>query len=216
MVRLIPAPHSNEPCYGNREEMRSMNPQMQNFLLTIELPGIVFPLLIALVAILGIARWHRTLLVLALVALVLRILGILFLRMLYLGVESALPGSVIEFLQALGIPTVTVSFSVTTVGAFLALVLAARERAWAWFVVILLAAIISILAGNFALSPYGLIVLVGSARAMQIYTDLLYVVITNVIAGLTILAQLLYALIGPRTTAATASPLATPDDVTLP
>lgn len=193
-----------------------MNPQMQNFLLTIELPGIVFPLLIALVAILGIARWHRTLLVLALVALVLRILGILFLRMLYLGVESALPGSVIEFLQALGIPTVTVSFSVTTVGAFLALVLAARERAWAWFVVILLAAIISILAGNFALSPYGLIVLVGSARAMQIYTDLLYVVITNVIAGLTILAQLLYALIGPRTTAATASPLATPDDVTLP
>lgn len=45
--------------------------QTQNFLLVYILPNIVYPLLIALVAILGIARWRRALLMLALVTLAL-------------------------------------------------------------------------------------------------------------------------------------------------
>ncbi len=62
-----------------------MSQIMQTFWLATVLPDIVFPLLIALVAILGIARWPRTLLVLALVALVLRFLGILMTHFLLGG-----------------------------------------------------------------------------------------------------------------------------------
>jgi hypothetical protein len=69
--------------------------QTQNFLLVYVLPNIVYPLLIALVTILGIARWRRTLLVLALVTLALLIVGIVTLRIQSLGIgrSSLFPSS---------------------------------------------------------------------------------------------------------------------------
>lgn len=177
-----------------------MSQIMQNFWLASVLPGIVFPLLIALVAVLGVARWPRTLLVLALVALALRLLGIVISHFLLGGIEHVLPLPVSEFLLVIGSPIVNLSISVTTVGVFLALALAARARSWAWLTVILLAAIISSLAGNFAFSLYGLLVFAPSSQAYQTYLQPPYVIVTNVIAGLNILVILLFALLGQRET----------------
>jgi len=177
-----------------------MSQIMQNFWLASVLPGIVFPLLIALVAVLGVARWPRTLLVLALVALALRLLGVVVTHFLLGGVERILPVRVSEFLLLIGSPIINLSISVTTVGVFLALVLAARARSWGWFSVILLATIISALAANFAFSLYGLLVFAPSSQAYQTYLQPPYIIITNVIASLNILAIVLYAFLGQRNT----------------
>ncbi|HEY7339495.1 MAG TPA: hypothetical protein VH591_01330 [Ktedonobacterales bacterium] len=182
-----------------------MNQVMQSFLLGAVLPSTLFILLIALVAILEAARWPRALLVLALVALALRVLGIVITRILLVSVASSLPVSVIEFLLVISSPIINVSISVTTVGVFLALILAARARRWYWFAAILLAAIISAFGVNFAFSIYGLRVFAGTVfgeqQVSQIYLDPWYIVVSNVIAGLSILAILLYALLGQRKTA---------------
>jgi len=181
-----------------------MNSLLQNFLLATVLPDIVFPLLIALVAILGLARWPRALLVLGLVALVLRFLGIVMTHFLLGGMERVLPLQVSEFLLVIGSPVINLSISVTTVGGFLALILAARARSWYWFAAILLATIVSALASNFAFSVYGLLVFTGTPPAYQTYLEPSYIIITNVIAALNIVAILLYALVGPKTTTAVA------------
>ena len=74
-----------------------------------------------------------------------------------------------------------------------------RARSWGWFGALLLAAIISGLAYAFAFSFYGLIALVGldPLRAHHLFGEPLYVIVTNSLAGLTMFAQLLYALCGP-------------------
>ena len=178
-----------------------MSQIMQNFLIGTVLPSILFILLIALVAVLGVARWPRTLLALALVALALRLLGIVIAHFLLGGMERVLPTRVSEFLLLIGSPIINLSISVTTVGVFLALVLSARVRSWGWFSVILLAVIVSAFAANFAYSLYGLLVFVGTPQAYQIYLQPPYIIITNVIASLNIFALLLYALLGQRETA---------------
>src|SRR5215467_6373595 len=83
-----------------------MSQIMQNFWLASVLPGMVFLLLIALVAVVGVSRWPRTLLVLALVALALRILGIVMTHFLLGGIERFLPIPVSEFLLVIGSPIV--------------------------------------------------------------------------------------------------------------
>ena len=193
-----------------------MSQIMQSFWLASVLPGTLFILLIALVAVLGVARWQRTLLVLALVALALRVLGIVSTHFLLGGVERVLPLQVSEFLLLIGIPIINLSVSVTTVGVFLALVLAARARGWGWFTVILLAAIVSALAANFAFSLYGLLVFGGTPQALQTYLQPPYIIITNVLAGLNILAILLYALLGPKEATSAMPAASMSDDTTLP
>jgi uncharacterized membrane protein YcfT len=180
-----------------------MSQIMQNFWLASVLPGIVFPLLIALVAVLGVARWPRTLLLLALVALTLRALGIVIAHFLLGGMERVLPTPVSEFLLLIGSPTINLSISVTTVGVFLALVLSAQARSWGWFTVMLLATIVSALAANFAFSLYGLLVFSSTSQAYQTYLQPPYIIITNILAGLNILAILLYVLLRQRNTPVT-------------
>jgi hypothetical protein len=53
-------------------------------------------------------------------------------------------------LQVIAAPAINISIIGTTMGALLALVLAARTRAWAWFAAILLVAIINALTVDFA------------------------------------------------------------------
>ena len=177
-----------------------MNPLVQNFLLSSVVPAILFLLLMALVAILGVTRWRPTLLALALAALAPRLLGVAILHQA-LSREPFFFSAV--FLQAIGNLMVNLSISTTTVGVFLALVLAARAHSWGWFSVILLAAILSTLTANFAFSMYGLLVF-DPAHARQTYLEPGYFIFSNIIAGLDILVILLFALLGPQTTAAVA------------
>lgn len=175
-----------------------MTSQVQNFLFAYLLPNVLLPLVIAVVAILGVARWRRTLLALAIAELALFTLGIASLRIFILGVGRVLPIPIIEFVTELGAPLINISIAITWIGALLALTLSARAHSWGWFVALLLTAIISIVAIEFAFSPYGLIVFYGTSRALQIFTVPQYEIITNGLAGLTILVQLLYAIFGRR------------------
>ncbi|HEX5548093.1 MAG TPA: hypothetical protein VFX24_11835 [Ktedonobacterales bacterium] len=172
-----------------------MNQIVLNFFLANVLPSILFILLIALVAVLGVARWPRALLALALVALALRILGIVIIQIVLHGVILS-PAS--EFLLAISNPTINMSVSITTIGTFLALVMAARGRSWGWLAAIVLTAIISSGAVGFAFSYYGLFVFVGMPRATQMYAQPSYIIITTILASLNILAILLYTLLGQR------------------
>ena len=196
-----------------------MNSLLPNFLLVNVLPSLVVPLLIALVAILGIARWRRTLLILALVELICLVVGLLTLRIFVLGavLGVARPFSARPFalVQTFGTPLIAISLSTTTIGLFLALTLVARSRRWGWFVALLLAAIISALAAEVAFSSYPLTVLLGypTAHALQTLADPLYTIITSNLVALSMLVHLLYAIFGPR------EPHAAPaitDDATLP
>lgn len=179
-----------------------MTLQVQNFLFAYLLPNVLAPLVIALVAILGVARWRRTLLALAIAELVSFVVGVLTLRVFafsaIFGAVNSLPLPVFEFFQSLGAPLINISITITWIGALLALTLSARAHSWGWFVALLLASIISVLAIEFAFSPYGLIVLYGSSRAGEIFAETPYIIITNSLAGLTMLVQLLYAIFGRR------------------
>ncbi len=115
--------------------------------------------------------------------------------------ERVLPLQVSEFLLVIGSPVINLSISVASVGVFLALILAAWARSWGWFTAILLTAILSELAANFAFSVYGLLVFTGTPPAYQTYLEPSYIIITNAMAALNILAILLYALLGQRQTA---------------
>jgi hypothetical protein len=61
--------------------------QVQIYLLEDILPSILFPLLIALVAVLGIDRWRRTIVILASIALLFLILGVLTWRVHLLSAD---------------------------------------------------------------------------------------------------------------------------------
>ncbi len=199
-----------------------MNSLLLSILLGSVLPSLVVPLLIALVAILGVARWRRTLLVLALVELIFLALGVLALRIFTFGAVSTLPVGVFEFLQEVGTPLVIMSVSSATIGLFLALTLAARARRWGWFVALLLAAVVSALATEFAISPLPLIALLGydTAQALHALSEPLYAIVSNGLAALTMHVQLLYAIFGPRDAQemrfAPAVTSASASDVTLP
>lgn len=197
-----------------------MSLQVQNFLFAYLLPNFLLPLVIAVVAILGVARWRGTLLALAIAELLLLILGIAALRILILGVGRFLSIPFIEFVTGLGAPFINISIAITWIGALLALTLSARAHSWGWFVALLLASIISLLATEFAFSPYGLIILYGSSRAGEIFAETPYIIITNSLAALTMLVQLLYAIFGRRESeqpgAALAAISASANEATLP
>ncbi len=182
--------------------------QVQIYLLEDVLPSILFPLLIALVAILGIDRWRRTIVILASIALLLIIVGILTLRVHFLNI----------FLPTIAISVILSGLIISEVSIFLALVLAARSRHWGWFTTLLIAAVISTLASPFVTSYLAFYIFFGLERAQTLFSAPLYAIITTACASLTIVAQLLYALVGPRETVPSpaSATLASADDVTLP
>ena len=163
------------------------------------IPTLLFPLLIVLAAGIGITRWRRLLLVLSLVALVLLAFGVLFYRtILNVQLSNSFPDSIINLFQPLAIPALRCGSLIGNVGAFLALTLAAHARNWGWFSALAVAAIISALATLVAFDSYGLELFSGTERALSLFLSPLYAIITAVVVGLVLIAQLLYALFGPR------------------
>ena len=181
---------------------------IQTYLLTGVLPSILFPMLIALAAGLGMARWRRILVVLVIVGLALFVSGALVL------IISAMPGPgyasypestassdvpFIALLQSFATPAIIVSTAFIGAGEVLALILAARSRSWRWFSVLIVAALIQHLAIQFALSPFGLIAFgTGTSRALQIFYSPAYRIPTYGIASLAMLVLVLYAVVGAR------------------
>jgi hypothetical protein len=182
---------------------------VQIYLLEDILPSILFPLLIALVAVLGSDRWRRTIVILTSIALLFLVLGVLTLRVHYLSPDS----SRLQFVSIFVLPTIATSvilcgLIIETIGIFLALVLSARSRHWGWFTTLLIAAVISTLAGPFVTSYLAFYIFFGLERAQELFTAPLYAVITTILAGLAMVAQLLYALIDPKTTIAVTTAVA--------
>ena len=174
--------------------------QLPTYVLLSVVPSILLPLLVALVAILGVACWRRTVLALAIIALLLMIVGVLALRIPFLHSAGFQSQFAFTYLPTIAGSVIDCAFVIGEVGIFLTLVLSARSRHWGWFTTLLIAAVISTLAGPFAFSSFPLYIFVGIERAQELFTAPLYAIITTILAGLAMGAQLLYALIGPKTT----------------
>lgn len=182
--------------------------QLPNYVLLSVVPSILLSLLIALVAILGITRWRRTVLALAIIALLLMIVGALALRTPFLRSAGFQSQFAFTYLSTIAGSMIDCAFVIGEVGIFLTLVLSARSRLWGWFTALLITAVISMLAAQFAFSSFPLYIFVGVERAQELFTAPLYAIITNILAGLAMVAQLLYALIDPKTTTAVVTAVA--------
>jgi len=201
--------------------------QNQEYLLLTLLPTVLTLLLIGLAAGLGIVRWRWTLLVYALIALALYLFSAVVFYIVNvtmftvrLGLPDATTSEMITHLQQYSVLAAIYSVRFGIVSAFLALALAGRARQWSWFTILLLAAVVSAIAVQFALDLRGIgIFITDGRRALETFSSPLYTIVVNALALLTLIAQALYAIFAARTTAATAPKASTAsmsDDPTLP
>ena len=201
--------------------------QNQEYLLLTLLPAVLTLLLIGLAAGLGIARWRWTLLVYALIALALYLFSAVVFYIVNvtmftvrLGLPDATTTEMITHLQQYSVLAAIYSVRFGIVSAFLALALAGRARQRSWFTILLLAAVVSAIAVQFALDLRGIgIFITDGRRALETFSSPLYTIVVNALALLTLIAQALYAIFAARTTAATAPKASTAsmsDDPTLP
>lgn len=192
----------------------------QMFVLMGVVPSVLFTVLIVLTAGLGIARWRRMTQVLSVIAIALLIFGAVFLRSIVdVQLSNRIPDALVYSFQPYATPAILYSSSIGGLGAFLALVLAARSRNWTWFTILAAAEIISTLAALAAFDNYNLEIFLGSERALNLFLSPLYAVIMSALVGLTLVAQLLYTFISPDATPVAASKASTAsmsDDPTLP
>ena len=206
--------------------------QNQEYLLLTLLPAVLTLLLIGLAAGLGIARWRWTLFAYALIALALYLFSAVVFYIVNVtmfnvrlglagpGLPDATTTEMITHLQQYSVLAAIYSVRFGIVSAFLALALAGRARRWSWFTILLLAAVVSVIAVQFALDLRGIgIFITDGRRALEIFSSPLYTIVVNALAMLTLVAQALYAIFAVRTTPAAApkAPTASmPDDPTLP
>ncbi len=201
--------------------------QNQEYLLFTLLPAVLTLLLIGLAAGLGSGRWRWTLLVYALIALALYLFSAVAFYIVNvamfnvrLGLPDASTTETITNLQQYSLLTAVCSVRFGIVSAFLALVLARRARHWSWFTIILLTAVVSAIAVQFALDLRGIgIFITDGRRTLEIFSSPLYTIVVNALAMLTLIAQIIYATLVARTTTAAApkaQAASMSDDVTLP
>jgi hypothetical protein len=188
---------------------------LQNFLEVTVLPSFLVLFVIVLVAALGQAQWRRTIVVLAIVALIQLIVGEVVLRLLLANRANPLSSGPGAALFESGTPMLLISSSLANIGMFLGLILAARNRAWGWFIVQVIAGLVSMVGSLFAFSAYSLTVFLGSARAYRLYERPAYILLTAALFSATLIAQLAFALL-TRDPAERAAAIAIPDDVTHP
>ena len=102
-------------------------------------------------------------------------------------------------------------------GAFYALIVAGRVRRWGWFTALAIATIISSIAGVLQAQPTILLDILGQQLAHDIGSAPGYVLISSIATSLSLLLQLLFALLSGHPSA-TYRPLAvaSSDAVTLP
>lgn len=157
------------------------------------LPGLMLALLVALVAILGIARWRRILGVLASLALLLLLIAILIFQFAsHLGPAETFTLNFIA-LQWIGLLALIIMSSLSTVGAFLSLVLAARANTWYWFAVLLATTIVSAVALQVTFGALPLVALVGTERAQELFQTPVYNAIVAIFAAQANVARLIFA-----------------------
>lgn len=206
--------------------------QNQEYLLLTLLPAVLTLLLIGLAAGLGIARWRWTLLAYALIALALYLFSAVVFYIVNVtmfnvrlglagpGLPDATTTEMITHLQQYSVLTAIYSVRFGIVSAFLALALAGQARQWSWFTILLLAAVVSAIAVQFALDLRGIgIFITDGRRALETFSSPLYTIVVNTLAMLTLIAQALYAIFAARTTAVGAPKASTArmsDDPTLP
>lgn len=200
-----------------------MDDTVRSFLLGTLLPTVLTPLLIGLAVGLGSSRWRRAIFVYALVALLLYLFAAVIFYIVdvtmfaeRLSATDTSATSPVMSLLPYAVPAVYCSSVLGTVGAFLALVLARRARRWGWFTILLSAMLISAIAVLFALSAISLTLFIkDDKQAIELFSSSFYTVIVDILVILTMIAQLAFALFGPRESRSAAG-IASASDVTLP
>ena len=176
---------------------------IQSAVLTTVISALLSPILVAIVAIIGLNRAKKTVLVLAIIGLVFFLSAEFGLRLAESGLtETTSPGTVhlISVFLQFGTLAVVIGSQAGSVGGFLALIRTAQTRHWGWFAGILVALIVSAIGGilqnTFVISQF-----TSTQRAIELLQAPGYVIVTTAIFSVTFIVQILYGIFGSDTPA---------------
>jgi hypothetical protein len=176
--------------------------------LTTVLSLLLSPILVAIVAIIGLNNAKKTVLVLAIIGLVLFLGAEIGLRLAESRLtESTSPSFIRLFsvLQQFGSLGVLIGSQAGSVGGFLALIRTAQIRRWDWFAGIFVALIISAI-GGILLNTFVVSQFIGTQRAIDLLQTPSYFILTSAIFSVTFIALLLYGIVGPDAPASDTAP----------
>lgn len=185
----------------------------QSAVLTTVLSLLLSPILVAIVAIIGLNQAKKTVLVLSIVGLVLFLGAEVGLRLfnssvIDSGAALSTPASTLELLTTLlgfGPLVVLIGSQAGSVGGFLALIRTAQLRHWDWFACIFAALIISAI-GGVLLNTFVVSQFTGTQRALELLQTPTYFILVSAIFSVTFIVQLLFGVFGPDTPASDAAP----------
>jgi hypothetical protein len=171
----------------------------QFFILGSAVPTLLLPIVVATVALVGLSRARRTVLVLSMCALVLYTVAEVGIRTfpMYQQTTTSVPTPVVTPEYAISYVSLNASVVAANVGGLLALLRTAQSRRWLWFGGLVVGTLITAVA-ELAFNSFIVIQLVGSNTAQALFKDQIYVVVTTGLVTATMVAQLLYGFLGPN------------------
>lgn len=185
--------------------------------LVILLPALLFPILAAVVAAIGLRRWRPSILALAIASLILLLVGaLLFSSPLFArSLTEILESTHKQTQQFIAATSLQSSMVVGSIGVFYALIQTARVQGWGWFTAITAAAIISTTASMTIVNPGILFDTLSNDQVHSLASAPGFKIIIYILASLSLIVILLYALLSRRSPVTAAAP-SMADDVTLP
>lgn len=176
----------------------------QSALLTTVLSAVLVPVLAAIVAIIGLARARKTVLVLAIVGLLLYLITEIGVRLIESAVRVGVPYGLVNAAITLSPIAIQVASQAGIVGGILALIRTAQIRRWSWFGTLLAAMLITAL-GGLLLNTYVITQVLGNERAFDLLGANAYLIGANALFCVSFVAQILYGVFGPDESASARS-----------
>lgn len=168
----------------------------QSAVLLLVLSAFLTPILVAVVALIGLARARKTILVLAIVGLLLFLSAEIGSRVLLSLANAGVPVGLLTALQSLGSPMIQLGAALGSVGGILGLIRTAQIRRWRWFGGIFAAMLVTGLGGLF-LNYYPISLIIGTQRAFALFYTSTFTIITIALFCASFVAQITYGIFGP-------------------
>ena len=168
----------------------------QSVLLTTILSAVLVPILVAVVAIIGLARARKTILVFAIVGLLLYVLTEIGVRSIESGSRVGIPYALVIGAITLSPIAIKIASQLGIVGGILALIHSVHVKRWDWFSALLVAALVTAV-GGLLLNSFVIMQVLGSARAFELLGTNAYIILANALYCVSFIAQILYGVFGP-------------------
>ena len=167
----------------------------QSAVLLLVLSAFLAPVLVAVVALIGLARARKTMLVFAIVGLLFFLSAEIGLRTLLSLAHAGFPASMLTAFQTLGSPMVQLGTALGSVGGTLGLIRTAQIRRWRWFAGLFAAMIITGISGLF-LNYYLISVFIGTQQAIDFFYTPTSTIISIALFCASFVAQIAYGIWG--------------------